>query len=116
MILAVSTKAPLFCWLVLRAAHGFRGALGRLLASRPLTWLGTISYGLYVFHAFPFLLMRFAPIRELHPLARFGLFLGLTVAIAHVSWRFFEAPINRLKDRYPYRPPASREPAERRAA
>jgi peptidoglycan/LPS O-acetylase OafA/YrhL len=39
-------------WLVSRAARGFGGSAGRLLELRPLLYIGTISYGVYVYHSF----------------------------------------------------------------
>ena len=39
-------------WVVLRASTGFRGPIGKLLEIKPLIYLGTISYGIYVYHNF----------------------------------------------------------------
>jgi peptidoglycan/LPS O-acetylase OafA/YrhL len=100
-------------WLVAKAARGIAGPVGRLLSSPPVRYLGTISYGIYVYHLLlPDLLPRVA--RRLgHPdllaplgdqtlpfLAFYG---GASVLVAAVSWHAFEAPINRLKDRFEYR-------------
>src|SRR4029079_12751697 len=41
-----------FMWLVGNAASGFSGRLGRLLEFSPLLYVGRISYGMYLFHAF----------------------------------------------------------------
>jgi len=113
-VMITSTRAPLLAWLVLRSAHGFGGALGRLLSSGPMVYLGRISYGLYVYHAFALLL----PGKSLHPLLRLALWGAATVAVASVSWHLFESRINGLKDRFPYRRarPADRERVARRAA
>jgi peptidoglycan/LPS O-acetylase OafA/YrhL len=69
------------------------------LTLAPLTYLGRISYGLYAFHlpvlranwvdAIPYGFMIRKPYGEL----------ALTITLAAASWRFFEGPINRLKDR-----------------
>jgi peptidoglycan/LPS O-acetylase OafA/YrhL len=74
------------------------------LAFAPVAYLGRISYGLYAFHLpvlrggwvtsipYGFLIPR--PFGEL----------GLTILLAAASWRYFEGPINRLKDRLDPRP------------
>jgi len=70
----------------------------------PFRFLGKISYGLYLIHLFmwplfDWLSLHFAVIRELPPsAARFG----LTVLLAAAMWRFVEAPILKLKARFPY--------------
>jgi peptidoglycan/LPS O-acetylase OafA/YrhL len=70
------------------------------LAFPPLAYLGRISYGLYAFHlpvlragwvdAIPYGFLIPKPFGEL----------AMTIALAAASWRFFEGPINRLKDRF----------------
>jgi peptidoglycan/LPS O-acetylase OafA/YrhL len=42
--------ALIFCWLVAAASRGFRGVAGAVLQTRPLLYLGKISYGIYVYH------------------------------------------------------------------
>ena len=66
---------------------GVPGSRLRLLA--PGTYLGKISYGLYVFHAAA---IRIAPSPVLA--------LPLTVALAALSYRYLESPFLRLKDRF----------------
>ena len=71
------------------------------LTVRPMVWLGTISYGLYAFHM-PVLVddwMTRIPFGFLIP-RRSGA-LVLTVALAALSWRYWERPINRLKEHSP---------------
>jgi peptidoglycan/LPS O-acetylase OafA/YrhL len=100
-------------WLVARAAEGMSGLAGRALESAPLRYLGTISYGIYVYHMMlPELLPRiarrlghpdlFAPlIDKSFP---FLVFYGAaSIAISAVSWHLFEGPINRFKARFEYR-------------
>jgi peptidoglycan/LPS O-acetylase OafA/YrhL len=92
-------------WVVGRAASGFDGAIGRVLTAAPIVYVGTISYGLYLYHGFmPYVLGRYVPgFVELPWAARFVMLTTLTLATAAVSWRFFEAPILRMKDRPGYR-------------
>jgi peptidoglycan/LPS O-acetylase OafA/YrhL len=72
-----------------------------------LIYLGKISYGLYMFHALVlwFLydttsqLPRMAYFRS-HPLITIPLAFGLTIAIAALSYHFFERPILKYKERF----------------
>jgi peptidoglycan/LPS O-acetylase OafA/YrhL len=62
-----------------------------LAATAPLRYLGTISYGIYLWH-----LLVIIAIRPLlvHQPARACLWtLGLTVVLAALSWHFFEKPL-----------------------
>jgi peptidoglycan/LPS O-acetylase OafA/YrhL len=100
-------------WLVARAAAGMTGPVGTALASAPVRYLGTISYGIYVYHLLlPSLLPKIAK-RLGHPdllqplgdqaLAYLAFYTTVTIAVAAVSWHGFEAPILRLKARFEYR-------------
>jgi peptidoglycan/LPS O-acetylase OafA/YrhL len=88
-------------WLVGRAAKGFAGRFGALLTARPVMYVGTISYGLYLYHGFmPYMLGRYiSGFVDMSWLAQFALLTIATLAIAAASWRFFEAPVLRFKDR-----------------
>ena len=100
-------------WVVARAARGMSGIPGRVLASTPMRYIGTISYGIYVYHLLlPDLLPKLAR-RAGHPdllaplgdetLAFLAFYAGASILVAAVSWHLFEAPINRLKARFEYR-------------
>jgi peptidoglycan/LPS O-acetylase OafA/YrhL len=99
-------------WLVARAVRGFRGPVGQFLACRPLVYLGTISYGLYLIHVFvpPLLTLVVESLggtfvfKELSPVLRFGVMFGATLPLAMVSWHFLEKPLNDLKRWFPYVP------------
>jgi peptidoglycan/LPS O-acetylase OafA/YrhL len=92
-----------FCWLVNGAARGFGGWAGKLLAAKPLTYLGMISYGMYLFHNFLPWVCEYAgaPLPP-HGIARFAALVPLTIVTAAASWKFFEKPLNDLKERFPY--------------
>jgi len=76
--------------------------LARLLQFRPVAYVGTVSYGMYMLNTLV--------IDGLHPvLARFGVrhpaltffpFLVVTVLVASLSYRYFESPFLALKTRF----------------
>jgi peptidoglycan/LPS O-acetylase OafA/YrhL len=78
-------------------------ALLRVLHSRPLLALGTISYSLYLFHS-PLLVFAHRAIEPLHfsPATRFALMLGgavpLAVGISTVLYLLFERPFLSTKN------------------
>ena len=81
---------------------GLRAALLRL---RWLTGLGTISYGLYLYHVviyavFDYYFMFEMGVADCWWLG--ALKIVTTVGIACLSWYFVEKPILKLKDRYTY--------------
>jgi peptidoglycan/LPS O-acetylase OafA/YrhL len=74
----------------------------RILASRPMRYIGKISYGMYMLHVpCGTLVSRFY---EGNGLLGSWLFMlissALTVLVAGLSFRFFETPFLRLKDRF----------------
>jgi peptidoglycan/LPS O-acetylase OafA/YrhL len=86
-----------------------RCAAGRLTAPlrwRPLTYVGTISYGIYLYHL-PLtagLARRLASaVPGAASLPRWALVIPLTAAAAILSWHLLERPLLRLKDRISYR-------------
>jgi peptidoglycan/LPS O-acetylase OafA/YrhL len=93
-------------WLVARASRGFGGLAGRVLSFSPLVYVGTISYGIYLYHFFMVwgFQREFGWIRGQYPNQALYL-LALTaaaIAIATMSWFAFERPINGLKRYFPY--------------
>jgi peptidoglycan/LPS O-acetylase OafA/YrhL len=82
----------------------FIGAAGpaRVLTSRGLVYLGKISYGLYVYHMAAVLIaehiLRNNSTRGHRGAALLGFL--LTIAISAISYRWFESPFLRLKDRF----------------
>jgi peptidoglycan/LPS O-acetylase OafA/YrhL len=71
---------------------------------RPLTLLGSISYGLYLYHYIVFEYFEMAQRRFAIEDSIFVevLKMAASVLVAVVSWRCIEAPILRLKDRLAY--------------
>ena len=73
-----------------------RGSLlGKLLSTQPLTWLGTRSYGLYLWH-YPILLLTTPQnLAGSMPLWSRVLQIALIILVTEVSYRFVEEPIRR---------------------
>lgn len=81
---------------------------------RFVIYLGRISFGLYVYHAFALKIMQFLPLTRLNLIAiRFyplrvlvtaglmvGLPLGITFVMAALSYRYFETPFLKMKKRH----------------
>jgi peptidoglycan/LPS O-acetylase OafA/YrhL len=86
---------------------GLGGYLGRLVECPPLTALGRISYGVYLFHAIVLALtvkaQPWIPINvsEQGP-GRFLIAGAGTLMLASISWLVLEKRINALKSHFPY--------------
>jgi peptidoglycan/LPS O-acetylase OafA/YrhL len=99
--------ALLFTSLVGYLVFGPPGIVRRVFELPPIRYVGRISYGLYLYHAFA---MWVPPVlfRRLHltypttfgPMAVTGTVLSFLLAM--LSWRMVEAPINGLKRFFPY--------------
>jgi peptidoglycan/LPS O-acetylase OafA/YrhL len=67
-------------------------------------YLGRISYGLYVFHVFALMvadrLLERLPFQHAHLFLKLLISLSLTIALAFLSYRYFETPFLRLKEQF----------------
>ncbi len=88
------------------------------LIPRWLAYLGRISYGLYIFHSLVFFLVfeKFGPIlthrlpqlrppdslTDLRNAIGASLVLLFSIGLAHLSYRYFELPFLRLKERFTF--------------
>lgn len=92
--------------LVGMASRGFVGPFGYLLQSAPMTYIGRISYGIYVIHMFvPHLMMNLFPQAGFDKPGgwpHFAIFTAVSIFLATLSWYLYEAPINRLKKYFEY--------------
>jgi peptidoglycan/LPS O-acetylase OafA/YrhL len=73
-----------------------RGIVARLLAWRPLVALGSISYGVYLWH-WPIFLALNGERTGWSGIALFAARCTVTVAVATTSWWLFEQPIRRWR-------------------
>ncbi len=100
-----------FFFLIGGAIIGYRGWLKLLLENPVSSYLGRISYGIYVYHNFVYNyyhkiegspIIKFFntfPQIEHTPALRFIFLFVVTICIASVSWFIIEKPINALKDK-----------------
>src|SRR5262249_52285131 len=86
------------CILIREITVNQAGLLVRLLDVKPLRYLGRISYGFYLFHAF--LIFPKPPIPLPPGLLQIVEF-ALIVGAAALSWRLLESPLARLRARAP---------------
>ena len=78
--------------LIACAVAGEKSLIARTLAVRPLTLLGTVSYGVYLWH-WPVNVFMTSQRVHVHGFSLYALRFALTFAIAIVSYRFLERPI-----------------------
>jgi peptidoglycan/LPS O-acetylase OafA/YrhL len=97
-----SWLAAIYVGLLLLALEFSDSWLGRMFRNSWLKALGTISYGLYLFHM-PVLGLTFAVFRGMRPWAEtpaerllVPLALIFSIAIASVSWTYFEKPLLKI--------------------
>jgi peptidoglycan/LPS O-acetylase OafA/YrhL len=65
--------------------------IGRVLAWRPLRWLGVRSYGIYLWH-YPVIVLT-SPANSSEDLPRAAAQTAVSIALAALSWRFVEEPV-----------------------
>lgn len=76
--------------------------VNKLLESEALQYLGKISYGIYVWHILAiFILNKFLILKNVY--LDLALTIILSIALAHLSYFYFEAYFLRLKDKSPKR-------------
>jgi peptidoglycan/LPS O-acetylase OafA/YrhL len=103
-----SANAFLFAGLLVLMIHQKRRFLLALCRTRALVFVGAISYGIYLLHA--------ALARYIRDFLKSGghigggwieafLCLAATIPAAWISWRFFESPIMRLRNRFTFTTP-----------
>jgi peptidoglycan/LPS O-acetylase OafA/YrhL len=100
--LDLTAASLIFCWLIGSASRGFGGRFGRLLEWRPISYVGKISYGIYIFHnlvppALSTLARRVGIEYRDTGIVNFVASSLVTLGVAALSWHLFEAPINGLK-------------------
>ena len=80
---------------VIREDH----ALARGLSIRWVSWLGVISYGIYLLHLPVNLFVDFV-LPDLSQVVRLLTITAFTVLAADLSYRFFERPFLQMKEKF----------------
>lgn len=82
----------------------YKGIFKRLISNRVITYLGRITYGIYVYHHFiPFVFGYLGYKADNHTLVSSSLLYFIaTIFVSSASWHFFEEPINKLKKYFNY--------------
>ena len=100
-------RGLIFACLVAAAANGFKSFIGKMLESKPIAYLGKISYGIYLLHAFmPEIVNRIFDYFGLSgyksPLTIAFFSTVATIAVAMLTWQVLERPMNDLKRFFQY--------------
>jgi peptidoglycan/LPS O-acetylase OafA/YrhL len=100
-------RGMLFTCLVAAAANGFGSFVGKILEAKPIAYLGKISYGIYLIHAFiPDIICRTFDYFNLSsyksPLTIAFFSTVATILVATITWQVLERPINDLKRFFQY--------------
>jgi peptidoglycan/LPS O-acetylase OafA/YrhL len=93
LLIAVAIAAVL---VIAPVALDQRGPVAAVLAWRPLAWLGTISYGVYLWH-WPIFLVLNGERTGWSGLSLFGVRCAATLAVSIVSWWAIEQPVRRWR-------------------
>lgn len=89
--------------LIVCAATGFLICIGsfssenflsKFLSSKPLVFIGLLSYSLYIWHWGVFSILRYEEINETLPVLVGAM--GITFILAYVSWRYIENPLRKF--------------------
>jgi len=90
-----------FLWLISKAANGITGPVGIMMNNPFICHLGNMSYSTFLLHDFTELLVPktrfFCSILESNFKA--VILIPLTVLLAHLVWRFIEAPMLSLREK-----------------
>jgi peptidoglycan/LPS O-acetylase OafA/YrhL len=98
LLLFQATLALLVGACVMREQHG----LAWLLRARPISYIGTLSYGLYLLNSTAVgVVHRAFPAHQSASGFVFFTSLPLALVLAALSHRYFEAPVRRLRERFP---------------
>jgi peptidoglycan/LPS O-acetylase OafA/YrhL len=88
--------------IVVVSIFGWKGLIGYITRNKVIQYLGTISYGIYLYHmpvpyVYRALAAKFYPAAVPGPWVFAFMCLGITVLVAAVSYKYIEMPFLKLK-------------------
>jgi len=99
-VVGFSIEPALVATLILQLFAAHRSPWVRWLDSRPIRFLGRLSYSIYLYQQLVLhIVPRFVP-KTLPWLVRLPISAGAVVLVAYASYRFIEQPFNRMKARF----------------
>jgi peptidoglycan/LPS O-acetylase OafA/YrhL len=107
-IVGYTWLALFYLCVLLYALTAGGGLLSRFLRLRPFGWLGTLAYGVYLYHMFVIWIIfgtiyaYWPRIKNLQGVGVSFLALFILLALARISWLYFEKPLLRLGHRTHY--------------
>lgn len=93
--LGILGLAPFVIWM----HYSPTNRTSRLLSWPVLMWLGTRSYGIYIWHEIPNAVFPALGDGHRAMLVRAAILMGISIGIAELSWRFIETPFLRRKQK-----------------
>jgi peptidoglycan/LPS O-acetylase OafA/YrhL len=110
MAVKQTLQAVVFGWIVVAAAGGLTGFIGRVLSAWAVVYVGRISYGVYLAHGFAGAMLGGLGVSSASMAEpwRFLALSGVTLGAAALSWHLFEGPINALKKSYKFKVQSSK--------
>lgn len=93
--LGILALAPVIIWLHFNPTH----AVSRALSAPIWLWLGTRSYGIYIWHEIPNPLIPRFGYGKAALIARAAVLMAISIGIAELSWRFVETPFLKRKSK-----------------
>lgn len=80
---------PAVCGTMLAFRYGSGGPVETLLTTKPLFWVGTISFSLYIWH-WPVLVFWFELVRGAHDWIAYLATISISLLISQVVWKYVE--------------------------
>jgi peptidoglycan/LPS O-acetylase OafA/YrhL len=97
LALVEEIDAVFLAWVLAAALTGMKPVYARALSWAPLVYLGKISYGIYVYHVFIFvlltpLLIPYGISVDHNSWGRVVILIAATILVASISWHWVEQP------------------------